>query len=455
MKIKNLSFNTWQNNHDSDHKDKWYRELYPFNIFQLIDFDKSQIGKTQTINNGLVEYYAELKTIALQDNGRFKAQVNLSSKAASKTQEWKNRKWQDIFEVIYSQNYDFITVFTKKKDPSKEVVKRFMSGNFDRIAEYRSIPISELLIRTLILHIAEDKFPNGKHRELFKIEKEGIRKVTEHPDFRLKRFNFMFDPIFSVGREIWVCHAFTEEKAHRLAFRYSNQCESLFVIYSNPTFNKHHRCSFQNTFVISLFDFASYGLHTEKSKFDNQIRFIQNHLNKPEEYNSEKLLAEIQNPSKSNYEIKKSDLMEAFAYLKIYPLNEYDFFHSLCCFNLVNAFLSDKTNQPMKKRQLNKFKDMYYYKTYLAKTLSKMINKNELNHPLYITKDLIYIEVFYFQFSFHAIPLDNILRTFMKSTANLKQEWRGKRLQPIAPLLLNYSRSLNNKMPAANNGYKT
>lgn len=451
MKIKNLSFKTWLNNHDPDHKDKWYRELYPFNIFQLIDFDKSQLGKIQTINNGLVEYNAELKSIVLQENGRFKAQVNLSSKAASKTQEWKNRKWKDIFEIIYSKNYEFITVFTKKKDPSKEVVKRFMSGSFDRIVENRSIAISELLIRTLILHIAEEKFPNGKHRDLFKIEKQGVRTVSVHPDFRLKRFHFMFDPIFSVGREIWVCHAFTEEKAHRLAFRYSNQCENLFVIYSNPTYNKHHRCTSQNTFVISLFDFASYGPNSTWSKFDNQIRFIQNHLNKPEAYNSEKILTEIENPTKSNYEIKKSDLMESFAYLKIYPSNEYELFHSLCCFNLVNAFLSNKTNQPMKKRQLNKFKDMYFFKTYLAKNLSEMITKDELIHPLYITKDLIYIEVFNFQFSFHAIPLNDVLKSFMKSSANVKQEWSGKRLQPIAPLLLDYSRSLKNKMPAANN----
>lgn len=442
MKIKNLSFDTWLNNHDSDHKDKWYRELYPYKIFQLIDFSRNQINRIQTINNGLIEYYAELKKIDLQENGRFKAQVNLSSKAASKTQEWKNRKWQDTFEVIYSQNYDFITVFTKKKDPSKEIVKRFMSGTFDKIIQNRSIPISELLIRTLILHIAEEKFANGKHRELFQIQKEGIRKVEEHPDFKLKRFNFMFDPIFSVDRKIWVCHAFTEEKAHRLAFRFSNQCDSLFVIYSNPTYTKHHRCTYENTFVISLFDFSYLENHTEKSKFDNQIRFIQNHLNKQENYNPERLLAEIQNPTKPKYEIKKSDLMEAFAYLKIYPLNEHDFFHSLCCFNLINAFLSDKTNQSMKKRQLNKFKDMYYFKTYLAKILSKMIRKNELIYPLYITKSLIYIKVLDFQFSFHAIPLNDELKSFMKSSANKKQEWSEKRLQPIAPLLLHYSRAI-------------
>ena len=39
MKLNSLNFETWCKNHSSDHQAKWYRELYPFHIFQKIDFD--------------------------------------------------------------------------------------------------------------------------------------------------------------------------------------------------------------------------------------------------------------------------------------------------------------------------------------------------------------------------------------------------------------------------------
>lgn len=445
MKINNVTFETWQKNHDQSHKDKWFRELYPFNVIQKIDFLEEKIDKQQTIDFSRIKYYITITKIELQENGRYKSTFEISTQPQSKNQEWKNRKWDNIFQIVYSKDFDFITVFTKKEDPSKDIVERFMNGKFDKITDYRSIPISELLIRTLILHISEDNFENGKHREIFKITKEGVREVNTHPDFRLKNFNSTFAPIYSIERKIWVCYAFQEEKAHRLGFYFSNQCEKLYVVYCNPTYTKHHRCNIENTFIISLYDFANLSIDSTSKKYERQIRFIQNHLNKPEELDADKLLFEINNPVEQKYEIKKSELMEAYAFLKITPKNNEDFFHSLCCFNLINAFLSEKMDSSEKRKQKRKYKDMYFFKTYLADILTKRIENKDFSIPMFITRDLTIIPIGGFQFSFHSVPMNKTLKEFRKSENNKEIIWSGKRLQPIAPLLLNYSRAIRQK----------
>jgi len=49
MKVKNLTSEQWKLNHDPDHDDKWCRELYPFHVFEKIDFDSTKVGKEQRI----------------------------------------------------------------------------------------------------------------------------------------------------------------------------------------------------------------------------------------------------------------------------------------------------------------------------------------------------------------------------------------------------------------------
>jgi len=445
MKVQNVTFKTWLKNHEDDHKDKWYRELYPFNVIKDIDFSEENIDKLQTINFSAIKYFVTIKSIEFQENKRYKATFEILTHPQSKSQEWKNRKWDNIFQIVYDEDYNFITIFTKKEDPSKELVEKFMKGNFSKITKNKSIPISELLIRTLILHIAEDIFSIGKHREVFKMTKEGTRQLIENPFFKLKNHNSLFAPIYSIDRKVWVCYAFNEEKAHRLGFIFSNQCEKLFVIYANPTYTRHHRCTYIDTDIISLFDFANSGTSEINKVYDKHIRFIQNHLNEQEHLDQEELLNEIEKPKREKYEIKKSELMEAFAFLRVLPKNNEDLFHSLCCFNLINTFLKEKGNSNIKRKEKKKFKNMYFFKTYLADILTKRVENRDYSLPIYLTKELLIIEIFDFQFSFQSVPLNTVLKKFIKSEFNKEIIWKGIRLQPIAPLLLNYSRSLRMK----------
>ena len=444
MKLKNVSFEQWQRNHPPDHDDRWCRELYPFHVFSKIDFDDLKIGEEQCIEFNGINYYAQISKIELQDNDRFRTTFNIATFPKSKTQEWNNRKWNNSFQIVYTQDYDFITVFSKKEDPSREFVVRFMKGNFQRISENRSIPISELLFRTLILYISEDGFPGGKHYEKYLISKEGVRELPIHGQFHNNKTGY-FSPIYSLGRDLWICYSFTEEKAHRIAFYNSNQCRRIIVIYCNPTYSNHHRCNYPETSIVSLYEFSNLISTVTRKKYEAHIRFLQNHLNPQGSYDSDSLLKEINNPTKVFYEILKSELMEALGVMKITPKNDLDFFHSLCALNLINAFLTGKRgNDHLNSRQEKLFKDMYSFKKYLSDIVTDRINHQVFSIPIFITKDLIIIEIKGFQFSFHNIPLNQTLLEYERSSQNKEITWKEKRLQPIAPLLFNYSRSLRN-----------
>lgn len=445
MKLKNLNFDQWLKNHSPDHNDIWCRELYPFNIFKLIEFDSSFLNKEQKLDTNGISYYVTVRKSELQDNGRYRTLFDISTFPKSNIQDWKQRKWNTTFQIVYSQKFEFITIFTKKEDPSKDYVVRFMKGNFEKINNEKSIPISVLLMRTLLLHLVEEAYPNGNHNQEFEFMREGINETPEHPQFPRKKVNY-FSPIYSIGRELWVCYSFTEEKAHRIAFYNANQCEKLIVVYCNPTHTRHHRCKYENTKIISMYEFSDTVSSDVRKSYEKQIQFLQNHLNLSESISSQELLSEINEPQKEEYEIQKSDLMEALGIMKILPKNQTDFFHSLCCINLINAYLSRQRIGKYPLEKGNKlFRNMYSFKVYLSEMLTERIKLKDLSTPIYINKDLIMIEINGFQFSFHNVPLNETLKVFSKSTDNMFFEWSGKRLQPIAPLLLKYSRAVRNK----------
>lgn len=441
MKLKNLHFDQWLDNHSSDHDDKWCRELYPFHVFGQVNFDQSTINEEQKFYFNGMSYYVIIKKIDLQNNGRNKASFGISTVPKNKTQEWKQRRWNTEFQIVYSQHFDFITVFTRKEDPSKDYVVRFMKGNFEKINNEKSIPISELLIKTLILHILEDAFPGGIHNQKFEFLKKGINDKPEHPQFPRKKIN-QFSPIYSIERNLWIYYSFTEEKAHRIAFHNSNQCDELIVIYCNPTYTRHHRCNYEGVKIISIYQLSEIVSPLFRKKYEKQIRFLQNHLNLSEKVDIKTLLSEINEPKKVQYEIEKSDLMEAFATMKIIPNSDADFFHSLCCINLINSYLSiqrQNKQQPGKDNKL--FRNMYSFKTYLGDILTERIKNKNFSLPICIDKNLIIVEIYNFQFSFHNVPLNQTLQEFANCVENRPIMWSGKRLQPIAPLLLKYSRA--------------
>lgn len=396
MRLINCNFETWLNQHPY-HKDTIYREIYPFHIFEEIDFDSKYLNQVQTISFNYINYDIKLLETELQDNGRFLTKFEVQTTAEFKKQEWENSIWSGKFGIVYEKNFHFITAFTKKEE-SKDYWDKFSKGTFEKVSQNRSLPLSSLLFKGLVFEISKELFgEDGKHYHKFKIIKNGIGDLPEIPLKRTEEFSH-FAPLFSQKRDRWICHSFNEDKAHRIGLYNGNQCKELYVVFCNPTYTRHHRCNYDNVHIVSLFEFAFRNSKKVLSKYDCQIRFLQNHLNMPEEYSKEELLREINSPSKDNYEIYKSELMEALGMMKIIPTNRYDLLYYLSAMNLLNSWINRKIKGD---RNVELYSDMYSFKQYLSDTISQLITKDNLGAKIFIDKDLIIIDLDNFQFSFH------------------------------------------------------
>lgn len=441
MKLKNLNFSTWRINHSEDHDAKWCRELYPYRVFREIDFSENKIGIEQTIKNNFIRFYITIVQIKFQqDNQRYRATFKFSTKYDVDGRSWRIRNWDTIFQIVYSVVGDFITVFTKDDDPSKLLVQKFMKGDFAPIVSDKSLPVSELLFRTLILQLSEVNYPNGKHDSSFSLKNENEKLFVQHSMFKVKGESY--SPIYSVGRTRWICYAFSEQRAHRIAFSIANQCDDLIVVFCNTTYTSHHRCLYPNVKVVSIYEYANIISPNFRVKYMNQIRFLQNHMEGLQTFSAEQLVSEIEKPNYDHYEITQGVLMEAFGVMKISPINEFDVFYSLAALNTINAWMSNtklKINSLHKKKLMRK---LYYFKAYVSKIFTFLICNRSHYAKISITADLYLVEIFNFQFSFHHIERNEILDSFKQGSENKEIIWRGKRLQPIAPLILAYAREL-------------
>jgi hypothetical protein len=135
--------------------------------------------------------------------------------------------------------------------------------------------------------------------------------------------------------------------------------------------------------------------------------------------------------------------MEALGVMKIIPVDEFDTFYSLAAINLINAWISRKRVHDEKTIQEQKlFKNMYYFKTYLSNIITDLITKQSNFAKVYLKKDVAMVEILGFQFSFHHTPKNDTINSYEQNERNKEIIWTGKRLQPIAPLLLHYARTV-------------
>jgi hypothetical protein len=441
MKINNLEFQTWCKNHSETHDTKWCREVYPWIVFKEIDFEIEMINKSQRISFNFGDYDVTLLSIELQSNGRYKATFHLKSIFNEQEADWEYRKWDTIFQIVYSQEGEFITIFTKKEDPSKELVSKFMKAKFDDITKMKSRPISELLFKSLISYIVEMTYPDSLYLKKFNVNPEVEPK---NKLFHIKS-KYIY-PLFSMGKTHWLFSSFSEEKAHRIGLWLSEQCEKITIVFCNPTYTRHHRCNNKNVEIISLFELFSKISHGIREQFEKQIIFLQNHLNLPEYIPSEVLYNEISIPKHAEYEIKKTELLEALSIMKIPITNKYEAFYFFAGMNLVNAWLSRKRKFVIDSKYERLLKDMYSFKMYVKERIIEVISSGMDGIKISIQNNLVLIELFDFHISFHSIPINDktentILLHFINSPENRYIEWNEKRLQPIAPLIFSLARN--------------
>lgn len=124
-------------------------------------------------------------------------------------------------------------------------------------------------------------------------------------------------------------------------------------------------------------------------------------------------------------EICESKAQKAYLNTLMKIKNEYDLFYYLASINLLNAYV--------KKDYASKdFKHNYIFNLNLANTLENIVKKNFENVKIYIDSDVVYIDIFNVQFSFHNIKYSTILNNYKLSSKNKVQVWKGIRLQSIS-----------------------
>ena len=102
-----------------------------------------------------------------------------------------------------------------------------------------------------------------------------------------------------------------------------------------------------------------------------------------------------------------------------------DCFKFLASVNLLNSYVK-------KDYALEEIKKSYIFKNFISDVIEDIILNKISGVDIYYTKEVVYININGYQFSFHYVKETDIIRDYKNSVRNVEQEWEGIRLQPIA-----------------------
>jgi hypothetical protein len=437
MRVHSLSFDTWCRNHADSHRARWCRELYPWDVFPLVDYAPALAGADQRVRSGGAEYTVRLLEHWVGGNGRNNVLFHLASRPSGRGRAWEHRHWDDTFQLVAEPDGYFITLFTKKKDPSERVLADFMSGRFERVAPIRSMPLSALLFRSVLTYGAEQAFgPMAAGASFPTSDSHGAAQAGPTT----------FAPFLSQGRSLWIGYAFTEENAHRFAIRNAPHCDRLVVAFCRPTFTRHHRCDRPSAQVVSLPGFLDLASAETRRRYMPHARFLLNNLihaaaAAPPSAAAQTLAGRISSSGRERMPIHTSAVREARAGLGVCVQSAADCAYFFACANLLNAALNP--NLGLYAGSLRLCKEVYSFKSVVAAAIEGIVAEPIDGVSCYFDPDgTAYVTVLGVQFSFHAIPRTSRIAAYIFSGRNVPQPWSGVRLQPIAPLVLEWASAL-------------
>lgn len=432
MQVTSINFETWLNreSHSEKHKgrnERWHREVYPWDVFQRLNYDDSQKGVKQDIRVGGESYEVTVQDIAASKNNTIKYILHLKSTPKSKKKSWVQREWDQIFWLIFKKDGEFVTLYaylnSGEQEPSALLIEHFFNSRFSAIKSVRSLSLSSLLFRSLVSYIAYDSY-------------KGIERYKSFDDY---------EPFLSKREDLWVNCRFTEKKAHRLGTEVANKAEQHIVVYCHPTLSKHHRCDHTNVRIVSLSEFLNLQSSSIFRKYIQQVRFLINHLNADgldhNQYGSPKLISlEEIAAQKQAMEINTSYLREAKSGLGIIVNSKEELAYICACANLLNAALDRKLKAYKGSQRLNQ--EMYFFKQVFARSLNPVFLSPIPDTEIYVDEQekFTYIKVLGLQFSYKNLPESQMVKEYEQSPVNKYQEFSRIYLKPKAPLVLDWAR---------------
>jgi len=427
MQVISINFETWLQNHNKKKDEvKWFREVYPWGVFQKLSYNTSEIGISQSIKTSEGIYAA---TVLRREPGNTKERVvyiiHLLSDPKSKNEEWQQRKWDHVFWLITEKNGRFVTLYAKGTDPSETLVKHFFNSRFSEVESVRSLSLSSLLFRSLVSYIAYDS-------------SDGIERYKSFDDY---------EPFLSTGKELWINCIFTEEKAHRLGLRIADNAKQHIIVYCHPTLSKHQRCKQNNVRIVSLSAFLDLQSDDVLERYIDQVRFLINHLNLEGESSEPISLEAIRQKAKQREnsklcdDIHTSHVREAKGGIDISsPKTPEQVAYVCACANLLNASLNRNRKSYIGSLRLDN--KVYKFKEDFSQTIDSLIQHPVQGVEIYIDsqEDYTRIKVLGLQFSFKHIKRTEATRKYLNSSDNKPQEFSGFRLQLVAPIVLSWAR---------------
>ncbi|MDR2210614.1 MAG: hypothetical protein LBO65_03990 [Spirochaetaceae bacterium] len=452
MKLNIFDFHNWLSAPSHQGKDTrfdaWSREIYPWILFNEINFDKNLINQIQTISIEELEYMVTILSIAPAYANRIKAIFRVDSNMSSDKDNWKVREWHDVFEIIYTKGGDFVTVYIQDfdiNDNYKKYLRKFKEGDFDPIVKNRTFPLFMLLYSALASLIIEEKYPEAKYRQRFK-----FNQALSSENRYIWKSNEVI-PLWSMGRSIWFFASREEEKAHRLGMMLAKQCERLIIIYNKPTHTQYEKCTGENVTVISLLEFSEKYPPSNRAKYEKQMLLLINNLYAIDDRPLEELVQRISEIGNDGYPYASLHQLREAKEVNSLPIyNIFDAFYSLSCALILNTwqdYTKNRENETHDKKFVYNPK-VYSFKEYLPVKIHDIVNYEIDDVTIYCAAksevantSICFFSVFGYQFSFHVVPMKT-LQDFLNSSKNKYQEWAGKRLKHVATLLLILSRKI-------------
>ena len=374
------------------------------------------------------------------ENGRNNVLLHLATRFRSSGQSWEHRYWDDTFQLVAAPDGYFVTLFTKKQDPSEKVLSDFMSGRFERVEPIRSQPRPTLLFRSVLSYGAEQAFGSLAEDASFPvIYPREPADTAGGPDERRPR---NIAPFLSNGRALWIGYSFTEEKAHRFALHNASQCDRRIVTYCQPALSQHHRCNRPNVQVVSLPKLLELASPETRRSYMPHARFLLNNLIDAAvalpSASVEELAGRIPLSAGAKMPIHTSAVREARIGLGLCIEDAGDGADFLACANLLNAALNPKLGAYDGCLQPETV--VYSFKSVVGEALEN-IAATPINGVAcdFSPDGITYVTVLGVQFSFHSIPRTKTLEAYIALGRNVPQPWSGVRLQPIAPLIMDWA----------------
>ncbi len=114
--------------------------------------------------------------------------------------------------------------------------------------------------------------------------------------------------------------------------------------------------------------------------------------------------------------------------------NEDDAFFVFACLNFLNASLKNGAVETHD----------YKFKLDASNAINHILKNKIAGIDIFLDKEIAYVKVKNYQFSFHHLKYDEELIKYKESNANVPQPWSGIRLQPMAKEILEEALNANN-----------